>query len=82
MDNLGSMWARVGFIRHAPEFWLLVKVLLDKMNLPQSNLAQEESFAIPREAGSNTGLLAKFDDSDMSQVNALITSLQHVRITT
>jgi len=83
-----EMWKRVGFMRHAEEYWLLAKLMVD--NISRSEEAPEytnQSFPghgrIPLNAAegrSGTPLLHEYDKTSMEQVNALITDFQKVGI--
>lgn len=60
----GDTWKRIGFMRHAGEFWLLAKLILERFQ----HLQNDETEA----ADPGRGVLHQYDDTDMSQVNRLI----------
>lgn len=63
-DCPANMWKRVGFMRHATEFWLLANIILDRFRRLQND---ETDVAEP-----GRGVLHKYDEIDMSQMNGLI----------
>lgn len=77
-DLVESMWKRIGFIRHAPEFWQLVKASLANLNRLHPSSIRENNMVNRVERGSTSRPPARYDDEDMRQVNALITSLQEM----
>lgn len=82
-----NMWKRVGFMRHAAEYWLLASLLLDRIcriehpqhadekPLPSSSEIQE---AKPEQ--TLHPLLKKYDETSMQQVNDLIADFQRTSI--
>ncbi|KAK4949702.1 hypothetical protein LTR10_011543 [Elasticomyces elasticus] len=90
MDDLAldDMWRRVGFTRHASEYWLLAKLMVDRLSRSQDE--NDEPAAV------STGLVAKpvsvsstesvgpllkqYDQTSMQQVNMLISEFQKVCI--
>ena len=74
-----DMWKRVGFMRHAYEFWLLANLITERMTrkstpgfVPNSNTAESGAAVEP--------VLNKFDQNNMRQVNELIASFQQARL--
>ena len=80
-----EMWKRSGFMRNAPEFWLLAKIVLERL---ESTLDNEEAAddllgVSDGNRGSSTlssSVLDKYDETSMSQVNALITGFQKLNL--
>jgi hypothetical protein len=76
--SVEEMWRRVGFMRHAEEFWLLATLITECM--------ARRSAAIDSDCpGDNTDEIAnpvlnKFDQNDMRQVNELIVSFENSHI--
>lgn len=76
----GGMWKRSGFIRHAPEYCLLAKVILERV---QTEQALPLTDRLPVDSGHQGGqrpVLDKYDETSMSQINQLITSFQDMEI--
>lgn len=57
-----ASWRRDGFMKSAPEYWLLCRVILHSIRLSAS---ESNGLAKPT--------LDKYDQTDMSQVNDLVT---------
>jgi hypothetical protein len=74
-----NMWRRVGFFQHAPEYWLLAKLSLERMSLCLSAPTSADSSASTMNA-ETIGLPTKYDESDMSQASALLTGLQNISL--
>jgi hypothetical protein len=81
-----EMWKRVGFMRHAEEYWLLAKLMVDNLShseetLVGTNQSTSEhgrmSIGAP-EGRSVDPLLNEYDETSMEQVNALIADFQKV----
>lgn len=83
VSNMGN---RIGFVCHAAEYWLLAKVIADRLSSSSSNQAVT-SPAIQRETNSGIGstdtraetMLPKFDQTSMQQVNDLISDFQNMQ---
>jgi hypothetical protein len=56
-------------MQYAPEFWLLVKVMLKRLSLSQTASAR-----------TRARLPMKYGEADISQLNALITGLQNISL--
>ncbi|RBR15653.1 uncharacterized protein FIESC28_07294 [Fusarium coffeatum] len=65
-----DLWRRVGFMRHSPEYWLLAKLLVDRLSSPMITLP----------SSSDEPILTRYDQTSMLQVNDLITGFQNVHI--
>ncbi|CVK97659.1 related to C2H2 transcription factor [Fusarium mangiferae] len=75
-----NLWRRVGFMRHSPEYWLLGKLLVDRLSTSSDSLASPDS-AVPDASGSaHEPILTRYDQTSMLQVNDLITGFQNVHI--
>lgn len=61
-DSSPYGWTRVGFMRHAPEYWLLAQLFLNEIH-DQTNDAESESDIA-------------WEDHDMSRVRALVSQTQ------
>lgn len=72
---LEGMWKRIGFMRHADEFWLLAQVTLDKAKYPLVGGDGVMSFF---DAGNAPAAGVTYDDSDMKQVRDLISTFQNL----
>lgn len=75
-DLLSTMWTRIGFIRHALEFWLLVKFKVKQLGDPRSaEKSADDGLQNFQDVDFNT----KYD-ADMSQVHALVTALYDLQL--
>ncbi|KAL4728100.1 hypothetical protein ACLX1H_004829 [Fusarium chlamydosporum] len=41
--SMGDLWKRVGFMRHSPEYWLLAKLLVDRLSSPVDRILGSDS---------------------------------------
>lgn len=57
-DSDPNRWKTLGFIRHAPEYWLLTSLVLDRVQGRYPQPARDD--------------LPIYDDTDMIQMNGLI----------
>jgi hypothetical protein len=79
--NTAKMWQRVGFCRHAGDFWLLASVKVDRLSAAETeqhhtirgNTAFEDSE-------QSDQILSKYDQTSMRQVNELILEFQRVHL--
>lgn len=78
-DILANMWLRPGFIRHATEFWLLVKATVAHLHGSPRNSTEDQVVAGSSEIETPAGLPIKYD-SDMSEIHSIITSLQRISL--
>ncbi|KAF9894535.1 hypothetical protein FE257_006420 [Aspergillus nanangensis] len=76
-----NMWQRVGFCRHAGDFWLLAKIKVDRLsatdavpNNPSVDQADGD------EIEPSDSILNKYDQTSMRQVNDLISDFQSVHL--
>lgn len=84
-----DMWRRLGFMRHAEEYWLLAKLIVDSLAHRKSGFAVVGAEArIPgslftrdsAETHEARPLLRNYDETSMQQVNELIADLQRFGI--
>ncbi|KAK4209438.1 hypothetical protein QBC37DRAFT_54248 [Rhypophila decipiens] len=88
-----TMWKRVGFVRHTPEYWLLGSLLTDRIASNTSGAQEERGSQNDLDHGSSsassgkvaktitrTPILDKYDQTSMRQVNELITDFQRVQM--
>lgn len=68
----GSMWLSLGFMRHAPEFWQLASIVLDRIRLLQTVKGDEVEASV--------GIMQSYDEIDMSQLNGLIAEFKTMRV--
>ncbi|RBR05966.1 hypothetical protein FVER53590_13928 [Fusarium verticillioides] len=68
-----NLWRRVGFMRHSPEYWLLGKLLVDRLSTSNDSLGTPES-PVPDASGSaHEPILTRYDQTKkMTQTTALI----------
>lgn len=65
-------WKRVGFIRHAPEYWLLTHLILDRMLKRTHNLTSTLNSTV------NINRVGNCEQGEMTQINTLISKLQRM----
>lgn len=76
-----NMWKRVGFMRHASEYWLLASLMLDQICISQGQHYGGISSSFSQSTAENSKpVLPKYDETSMQQVNDLIAQLQHTTI--
>ncbi|KAF2218090.1 hypothetical protein CERZMDRAFT_30941 [Cercospora zeae-maydis SCOH1-5] len=63
-------WKRLGFARHAPEFWCLADLILNSSTGMQSQTYDRSNGFTGKSLTSQ--LLSRYDESDMSQVHKLV----------
>ncbi|KAM3419620.1 hypothetical protein BST61_g2958 [Cercospora zeina] len=63
-------WKRLGFARHAPEFWCLADLILNSSESMQSQFYDQSDGFTGKSLISQ--LLSRYDESDMSQVHKLV----------
>jgi hypothetical protein len=92
---LETMWKRMGFIRFAPEYWLLGVLLTNRIS-GATTQSQDQSqdvgdagrSSLPRSAAAGSSaqiksvepILEKYDQTSMRQVNDLITDFQRFHV--
>ncbi|EXJ57776.1 uncharacterized protein A1O5_12334 [Cladophialophora psammophila CBS 110553] len=84
-----DMWRRVGFMRHANEYWYLANLMVQRLSMPpltdpsESAVEASGQAQSPLSASGNESvgpLLEKYDETSMQQVNTLISDFQMFRI--
>ncbi|KAK5215303.1 hypothetical protein LTR96_011460 [Exophiala xenobiotica] len=86
-----DMWKRIGFIRHASEYWLLASLMLEKISAaatkPKSpefvSRALTDNASTVIDPGGTEGFesaLERYDETSMRQVNELLADFQKVQI--
>lgn len=88
-----TMWKRVGFVRHTPEYWLLGSLLTDRIASETSGAGEEKnpqsildhpsnsaSVGTVAESITRNPILDKYDQTSMRQVNDLISGFQRVQM--
>ncbi|EXJ59419.1 uncharacterized protein A1O5_12300 [Cladophialophora psammophila CBS 110553] len=83
--TIHKMCNRVGFMRHAPEFWLLAKLMMDRITNCKVLEPREPFGSLVPETPSATDdstepIYHEYDQTSMQQVNDLITILQRIHI--
>ncbi|CAI4215874.1 unnamed protein product [Parascedosporium putredinis] len=79
-----NAWRRIGFWRHSHDYWLLASIIVDR--LTGSSLSTANYGVSPESdyAGSPhrepTGVLTRYDQTSMQQVNELIADFQNIQI--
>lgn len=78
-----NMWKRTGFLRHAPEYWMLAKLIVERIwAKAELHDSPPEDFPLPGHVATQEGpsepLLGKYDDTSMKQVNDLISEFQRI----
>ncbi|KAJ6166578.1 hypothetical protein N7470_002025 [Penicillium chermesinum] len=68
--QLDTMWKRIGFCRHCPEYWLLAKLMADRLSLLGST--QQGNEQVLHDNGPLDPILRNYDQTSMRQVNDLI----------
>lgn len=71
-----NMWKRIGFSRHASEYWLLVKLIHDRISAEIQTGATRADTADE----SAKAILDRYDETSMRQVNDLIAEFQKTTI--
>ena len=78
-----NAWRRIGFYRHAHEYWLLASVIIDR--IARKGAASSEDDQRSRVKASPEGstpdpILTRYDQTSMRQVNDLIADFQKFQI--
>ena len=68
------MWKRIGFMKHAPEFWMLSRVIVERVASCQGRLQATEmvSDAGPWGESQKAYALDNYDVTSMDQLRATI----------
>ncbi|KAH6884843.1 hypothetical protein B0T10DRAFT_577204 [Thelonectria olida] len=69
-----EMWKRVGFFRHADEYWLLAKLMLERWkSKTEGDSEGPNSILLENDTDS---LEASYDESDMKNIHQMISDFQ------
>lgn len=73
-----SMWKRSGFWRHAPEYWLLARLGLDRSEFSlSSSLSAHQKTDVDRDDDDQQ----PHEDMSMSRIKEMIGNFQRARVT-
>ena len=79
-----EMWKRVGFMKHAKEYWMLARLIViaaEKRVSKEDSKVEEATLASSSMFPDNDGFaLTNYDETSMQQVNQLISDLQEINI--
>ena len=77
-----ASWKRIGFMRNAPEYWLLARIILERLESTQQSLDAAESLSGQSGWRYNltASVLPKYDETSMDQLNEFITSFQSLKM--
>ncbi|PKS08387.1 hypothetical protein jhhlp_005331 [Lomentospora prolificans] len=80
-----NAWRRIGFCRHAHDYWLLASVIIDKLTSPVCDMTVNPASSPESDTGQsppreNTTILTQYDQTSMQQVNELIADFQKIQI--
>ncbi|KIV84504.1 hypothetical protein PV11_00279 [Exophiala sideris] len=75
-------WKRIGFMRRAPEYWLLAQAKLERLASTQRSLEAAESLSGRDNWLCNVPgtVLPKYDETSMEQLSEFISSFQAMRV--
>ena len=77
-ETLQEPWKKIGFMRHAPEFWCLAVIILQHSELLRMRRGQRENGNYH----TKKGFLEKYDETNMSQVHDLVGGMVGLNINT
>ena len=80
-----NMWKRVGFSRFADEYWLLARLITEKMKAAAEQVELfgnpgVDSLAPTEVPDDDEAILSSYDETSMQQVNNLISDVQKILI--
>ncbi|KAI1618962.1 hypothetical protein EDD37DRAFT_606874 [Exophiala viscosa] len=77
-----EVWKRTGFMRRAPEYWLLAQAKLERLESSQRSLEAAESLSGRDNWLANVPgtVLSKYDETSMEQLSEFISSFQAMRV--
>jgi hypothetical protein len=70
-DQPQTIWKKIGFVRYAPEFWHLARIVVARIIASDS----DEQCLLPSARG-----LSRFDHSDMRDINGLIMEYRQLNL--
>jgi hypothetical protein len=65
---------------HSPEYWLLAKLLVDRLSASIDTIPNSNDDLINPSSVTHEPILTQYDQTSMLQVNDLITGFQNVHI--
>lgn len=79
-NSLGTLWQRIGFCRSADEYWMLAKLMVNRVAIISQIEATRmtDDVSSTAEADTKEGILGKYDETSMRQVNELIADFQRI----
>ncbi|KAF5675069.1 C2H2 transcription factor [Fusarium circinatum] len=60
-----NLWRRVGFMRHSPEYWLLGKLLVDRLSTSGDSLGSPESAEPDASGSAHEPILTRYDQTTL-----------------
>ncbi|KAF5597360.1 C2H2 transcription factor [Fusarium pseudoanthophilum] len=60
-----NLWRRVGFMRHSPEYWLLGKLLVDRLSTSSDSLGTPESTVPDASGSAHEPILTRYDQTTL-----------------
>lgn len=80
-----NAWRRIGFCRHAHEYWLLAGVIIDRIESTDTSGGEGgQQHNSPEDASTDGAasdpILTRYDQTSMRQVNDLISDFQKFQI--
>lgn len=69
-----EMWKRLGFMKHAHEFWMLSQIIVERLVASQRHVVHAGAISEDaRQQGQVSGeILDQYDQGDMNQLRTLI----------
>ncbi|KIW18811.1 hypothetical protein PV08_03100 [Exophiala spinifera] len=77
-----QVWKRIGFMREAPEYWLLARVKLERLSSTQRSLEAAEGLSgfNSRLCNMPGNILPKYDETSMEQLSEFIDSFAAMKV--
>ena len=77
-----NAWRRIGFSRHAHEYWLLAGVIIDRLEGADKTGGEggQRQKSPEEEGAASDPILTRYDQTSMRQVNDLIADFQKFQI--
>ncbi|KAF4428780.1 C2H2 transcription factor [Fusarium acutatum] len=60
-----NLWRRVGFMRHSPEYWLLGKLLVDRLSTSSDSFGSPESTVPDASGSAHEPILTRYDQTTL-----------------
>ncbi|CAF3597515.1 unnamed protein product [Fusarium graminearum] len=64
-----ELWKRVGFMQHSPEYWLLAKLLVDRLSAPIETMTNPEDALLNATTVTQEPILARYDQTTLVAPN-------------